>query len=214
MQRVCTGGPDAVYWGGRTRIRVQVNGETTPAGRIGSGVPGGDNVNKELEIEGRYQVVFSGMAVSDVEPGTVRERFREKFRLPEQKFEQLFSGDHIVVQKDISWKEARRYQQLMTELGAACEILPLEQETDDRETRPTFPCPECRTIQSQDTCEKCGFDIKSYRYNMRGKGFVDLPGAGFITDRRAAERRNGSDRRDGVRFEDGRRGRTDRRRLR
>jgi hypothetical protein len=171
-------------------------------------------MESELRIEGRYQVVFSGLPVQGLDVPQLRERFREKFRLPESKLEQLFSGDHIVVQQDMSWEEARKYQQAMKELGAACEILPLEQAPEDAEIRATFPCPECRSIQSQDVCTNCGFNIKGYRYNMRGKGFVDLPGIGFINDRRGSERRSGTDRRDGVRFEDDRRKRQDRRKFR
>ena len=169
-------------------------------------------MDNELAVEGLYRVVFTGVAVYGNELADVREKFVHKFELSEEDADVLFSGQNVVMQTNLSWVEAQKYQQSMKELGALCEVLPIEQEGETISTRPAFPCPECRDLQTNDICSKCGFNIDAHRRNMRARGFVELPGLGYVKERRQVERRAGADRRDDVRFEDGRRKGKDRRR--
>ena len=165
----------------------------------------------ELTIEGRYQVVFTGLLVKGADLSRVRKNFREQFKLSEEKLGKLFSGQNIAIRKDISWQDAIRYRDYMKELGALCEVLPLEDSDSGEEHTDSFPCPKCRNLASGNRCVSCGFDIGNYRMQMMVKGLVELPGALYIKERRQEERRKGEDRRDGVRFEDGRRVGKDRR---
>gem|GEM_PF-3235114 len=166
---------------------------------------------EELAIEGRYQVVFTGLVVRGTEPARVRNNFKQQFKLPDEQLDKLFSGQNIAVKKDVSWHDAQRYRDLMKGLGALCEILPLEEPGPNETSTKSFPCPKCRNLLSGDICRSCGFDVGAYRKQMRAKGYIELSGTGYIRERRDGERRAGEDRRDGVRFEDGRRVGKDRR---
>ena len=166
---------------------------------------------EELSIEGRYQVVFTGLVVRGTEPARVKNNFKKQFQLPDAQLDKLFSGQNIAIQKDVSWHDAQRYRDRMKELGALCEILPLEEPGPKETSTKSFPCPKCRNLLTGDICKSCGFDVGSYRKQMRAKGYIELSGTGYIKERRQDERRAGDDRRDGVRFEDGRRVGKDRR---
>lgn len=165
----------------------------------------------KLTIEGRYQLIFTGLPVYGTDLAEVRKNFEQKFQLPAEKIEALFSGTNILVQKDLSWAEAQRYQEYMKKLGALCEIVPEEEDIVESEIESRLPCPECREPQAGDVCTNCGFDIRSYRLGMEAKGFVEIAGVGYIKERRQGERRSGTDRRGSVRFEAGRRQGGDRR---
>lgn len=166
---------------------------------------------EDLAIEGRYQVVFTGLVVRGTEPARVRKNLKQQFQLPDDKLDKLFSGQNIAIQKDINWHDAQRYRDLMKELGALCEILPLEEPGPNKTSVKSFPCPKCRNLLTGNICNSCGFDVGAYRKQMRAKGYIELSGTGYIRERREGERRVGDDRRDGVRFEDGRRVGKDRR---
>jgi hypothetical protein len=165
----------------------------------------------KLTIEGRYQLIFTGYPVYGTDLAKVRKNFEQKFQLPTEKIEALFSGTNILVQKDLSWAEAQRYQEYMKELGALCEIVPANEDNVEAEIESRLPCPECREPQAGDICTNCGFDIRAHRLSMEAKGFVEIAGTGYVKERRQGERRSGTDRREGVRFEAGRRQGSDRR---
>jgi hypothetical protein len=168
-------------------------------------------VKDELSIEGRYQVVFTGIPVAGANLVKVKNNFRKHFQLSEENLGKLFSGQNRALQKDVSWEEAIRYRDRMKELGAVCDVLPMEAPETATEPTETFPCPKCRTVTSGDRCSNCNFDIANYRRQMQVKGYVELPRSSYIKERRKGERRSGEDRRDGIRFEDGRRSGRDRR---
>jgi predicted RNA-binding Zn-ribbon protein involved in translation (DUF1610 family) len=123
----------------------------------------------------------------------------------------LFSGQNIAVQKDMTWEKATEYRDRLKEFGALCEILPMQEPGSGEDEIESFPCPKCGNLAKGERCTSCGFDLANYRQQMRVKGFIELAGTGYIKERREAERRTGDDRRDGVRFEDGRRVGGDRR---
>lgn len=165
----------------------------------------------KLAIEGRYQLIFTGLPVYGTDLAEVRKNFENKFQFPAEKIDALFSGTNILVQKDLSWAEAQRYQEYMKKLGALCEIVPANEDNIEPEIEARLPCPECHEPQVGDICTNCGFDIRAYRLSMEAKGLIELPGMGYVKERRQGERRSGTDRRDRVRFEAGRRQGADRR---
>lgn len=167
-------------------------------------------MTEDLTVDGRYHVVFTGLPVYGQNVAEVRQNIKRRFRLSAKKLDSLFSGRTVQVGRNLSWEDARRFQARMKKLGALCEILP--QEDGNEEQALGLSCPSCRSRVTGDTCNHCGFNLLEYRLKMRSKGFVELPGGGFVEERRAlGERRDGTDRRDGVRFEDDRRSRNDRR---
>lgn len=158
---------------------------------------------EELSIEGEYQVIFTGLPVHGVDISRVRKNFENKFTLPSKRLDFIFSGGQALLQKNLDWVHANKYSAAMKEMGALCEIV-LGRESTEENTG-LAPCPKCNALQIGDSCSDCGFDIKTYRLQMSGKGFVEAPDMGFIKNRRLASRRINVDRRGDVRYEEKRR---------
>ncbi len=168
-------------------------------------------MNADSGINERYQVVFSGLPRDGVDVATLKENFRRQFRLSEERLAMLFSGREIPVKKDMSWMQALQYQDRMKALGAQCKIVPQEKPDVVQGKANGFPCPTCRARIIGDSCTNCGFDLRAHRKSMRARGFVEIPGTGFIHERRISDRRSGIDRRGELRYEESRRSGLDRR---
>ncbi len=166
-------------------------------------------MDKELFIEGMYQIVFTGLPVHGTDIKHVRDNFGKKFKLSPQQLSSIFNGGPAVVQKNLDWSKANIYLNAMKEIGALCEIVPGQVLTGDEVM--LEPCSGCRSLQIGDVCSYCGFDIKSYRSRMGAKGFVEGPDSDYIKNRRTDPRRTSVDRRVDVRYEEKRRLELDRR---
>jgi len=160
-------------------------------------------MDEKLEIEGQYQVLFTGLPVHRTDISIVRENFQKKFKLSPERIKTIFTGGPVLLQKNLDWTSATKYSAAMKELGALCEITRGQEETGDEVG--LAPCPKCKSLQIGDVCSDCGFDLKLYRSQMEAKGFVEVPESGFIKNRRDAPRRTSTDRRDDVRYEEKRR---------
>lgn len=166
-------------------------------------------MDKELSVEGEYQVIFTGLPVSGTDIKNVRENFRKKFKLPPEQLKLIFKGGPVTLQKKLDWTNATKYSAAMQEIGALCEIMRGQESTGDEVG--LAPCPQCKSLQIGDVCSECSFDIKLHRAQMAEKGFIEVLDAGYIRNRRIAPRRTNTDRRDDVRYEEKRRSGLDRR---
>lgn len=166
-------------------------------------------MDEELSIEGEYQIIFTGLPVHGTDIKHVRENFEKRFKLPPLQLKSIFSGSPVVLQKDLDWESANKYNITMRELGALCEITRRQEVTED--VVGLAPCPGCKSLQIGDVCSDCGFDLKAYRLQMAAKGYVEIPGSGYTKNRREDPRRAAEDRREGVRYEEKRRSGIDRR---
>jgi len=166
-------------------------------------------MDEELAVEGEYQVVFTGLPVSGSDIKQVRDKFGKKFKLSSARLQSIFTGGPVVLQRGLDWSKAAKYSAAMKKMGALCEIN-RGQEGAGEEIG-LAPCPECKSLQIGDICSDCGFNINAYRSQMAAKGFVEVPDAGYISNRRKNPRRTNTDRRDGVRYEEKRRSGPDRR---
>ncbi|MFV1997653.1 MAG: hypothetical protein ACC641_06535 [Acidiferrobacterales bacterium] len=166
-------------------------------------------MEEELSVEGDYQVVFTGLPVHGTDIKPVRENFKRKFKLSSERMRAIFNGGPVLLQKNLDWSKAKKYSAAMKEMGAVCEINRGQEATGDEIG--LAPCPECKSLQIGDNCSDCGFNIKSYRSQMATKGFVEVPDAGYIKNRRRDSRRASTDRREDVRYEEKRRSGPDRR---
>ena len=79
-------------------------------------------MDKELFIEGMYQIVFTGLPVHGTDIKHVRDNFGKKFKLSPQQLSSIFNGGPAVVQKNLDWSKANIYLNAMKEIGALCEI--------------------------------------------------------------------------------------------
>lgn len=166
-------------------------------------------MSEGLAVEGDYQIIFTGLPVHGTDINLVRKNFENKFKLPPNRLNTIFNGGQSLLQKDLDWINANKYSAAMKEMGALCEIV-RGQEAAEKNIG-LAPCPKCNSLQIGDSCSDCGFDIKIYRAQMSGKGFVEAPDLGYIKNRRDTPRRLNMDRRDDVRYEDTRRLDSDRR---
>ncbi|NBC13638.1 MAG: hypothetical protein GVY09_09895 [Gammaproteobacteria bacterium] len=72
--------------------------------------------------EDRYNIVFSGELVAGADAATTRERLGSTFRLNASQLDNLFSGQAVVVKRDVDLMTATRFQQAFLAAGARAAI--------------------------------------------------------------------------------------------
>ncbi len=72
--------------------------------------------------EDRYNIVFAGKLLGDLDPAQVREKLGATFRLDAAQLDNLFSGQPVVVKRKVDLMTATRFQQAFLAAGARAEI--------------------------------------------------------------------------------------------
>lgn len=72
--------------------------------------------------EDRYNIVFSGELVTGADAATTRERLGSTFRLGASQLDNLFSGQAVIVKRDVNLMTATRFQQAFLAAGARAAI--------------------------------------------------------------------------------------------
>jgi len=72
--------------------------------------------------KGSYQVIFSGKILEHADINMVKSNVARVFSLPEDRIEKLFSGQRLVLKKDVDQTTAERYKTTLQRAGALCEI--------------------------------------------------------------------------------------------
>ncbi|OQX33883.1 MAG: hypothetical protein B0D91_13515 [Oceanospirillales bacterium LUC14_002_19_P2] len=70
-----------------------------------------------------YKVVFEGQTHPDQHTEQVKQNFTDLFQAEPPQIERLFSGQPIIVRKNLRQQEARQYEEAITQAGAVCRIL-------------------------------------------------------------------------------------------
>ncbi|WP_295883079.1 hypothetical protein [uncultured Thiohalocapsa sp.] len=70
----------------------------------------------------RYNIVFAGALVAGADPAAVRAKLGSTFRLDAAQLDNLFSGQPVVVKRDVDLMTATRFQQAFLAAGARAEI--------------------------------------------------------------------------------------------
>ncbi|ESQ16605.1 MAG TPA: hypothetical protein DDY14_13255 [Chromatiaceae bacterium] len=73
----------------------------------------------------RYNVIFSGQISPTTTRESARRDIKETFKLGDAQLDNLFSGQRIVVKREVSLEMAKRYQSTFSNLGALTLIEPL-----------------------------------------------------------------------------------------
>jgi len=110
-----------------------------------------------------YKVVFSGQISEDISLEEVKNNLSKNLRLPREKVERLFSGNPLVVKKDIDYKTGKRYQHVFTKSGAKCDLIRIEESNnpDQLERETSAPDqPSASTLLQEVTCPRCGLEQK------------------------------------------------------
>ncbi len=70
-----------------------------------------------------YKVVFEGETHPGHHTAQVKQNFTKLFQAEPPQIERLFSGQPIIVRKNLRQQEARQYEEAITRAGAVCHIL-------------------------------------------------------------------------------------------
>ena len=73
--------------------------------------------------ERRFDIVFDGSVINGTDPLQVKANLKALFKLDEAAAEKLFTGDPIVIKKNIDRKTATQYQTAMNKAGAKIQIV-------------------------------------------------------------------------------------------
>lgn len=69
-----------------------------------------------------FEVAFSGQIREGENPEDVKARVGKMFNADEAKIAQLFSGNRIVIKKNIDQQTAAKYETALNRVGAGCEV--------------------------------------------------------------------------------------------
>jgi len=72
-----------------------------------------------------FEVAFSGQISDGANPDEVRAKLGKMFNADDAKLAQLFSGNRIVIKKNVDQATANKYQTALVRAGAECEIVPM-----------------------------------------------------------------------------------------
>jgi hypothetical protein len=75
----------------------------------------------------KYDLIFSGELTPGTDPGAVRERIRELFKLTDDTLEKLFSGRPVAIKRGVDTATAVRFRDAFRDAGAVVQVLPGEQ---------------------------------------------------------------------------------------
>jgi tetratricopeptide (TPR) repeat protein len=110
-----------VFWQDKDEVLVRGGNipEEAPA-------PVMENVIEQPEPERRYQIGFRGEIAARQKPENVKKRMSKLFKIGAEKVEHLFSGQPVVIKKNIDKARAMKYQKAIEQAGAICYIKPFE----------------------------------------------------------------------------------------
>ena len=69
-----------------------------------------------------FEVAFSGGITDGADPAQVKANIGKMFKADAAKLNQLFSGNRVVIKKNIDQQTAMKYQAAMNKAGAICEV--------------------------------------------------------------------------------------------
>ncbi|MEE8364594.1 MAG: hypothetical protein V3R76_02310 [Gammaproteobacteria bacterium] len=70
-----------------------------------------------------FEVAFSGQIVDGTNPEEVKTRIRKMFKADDAKVATLFSGNRVIIKKNIDQPTATKYKAALYQAGAVCEII-------------------------------------------------------------------------------------------
>ena len=73
-----------------------------------------------------YKLIFEGKIQPDQKEKTVRKNLQILFNADKEKMERLFSGDPMIVRKNLPEDKIRQYEKAMVKAGGVCRILPVK----------------------------------------------------------------------------------------
>ena len=75
-----------------------------------------------------YKVVFAGQLVEGADAAAVKGNFQKLFKADEQRIQKLFSGNRVVIRKNVDQATALKYQATLRKAGGVCSIEPMDEQ--------------------------------------------------------------------------------------
>jgi hypothetical protein len=122
----------------------------------------------------RYRIVFEGKILKARDPDEVKGNLTRLFKINNEKIGRYFVGRPIVIQSDVDYQMARKFQQAFRMAGAICRVEAMEsypesvsafvsvQQDAPKSAAPAvFQCPKCGFEQQRsDRCIHCGIILE------------------------------------------------------
>jgi len=89
-----------------------------------------------------YKVIFAGELVAGADPAAVKANFQKLFKADEERIEKLFSGNRVLIKKNVDEATARKYQATLRKAGGVCSIEPMHEEQAEESPKPPAPPPQ------------------------------------------------------------------------
>lgn len=109
-----------------------------------------------------FKILFEGQIQPDFDESEVRESLSKLFKADETRMNRLFSGKPYALRKDISEKEARKYEQAILKAGGSCRIVSMDGEQELTSSAPkeiTLSADEPMVAKTQASTPKEPFRI-------------------------------------------------------
>lgn len=127
-------------------------------------------------MEKKYTIVFSGKTVQGENAETVKNNLLSVYDNDKEKIEILFSGNPVVIKKNIDQQTALEYKNIFEQFGAVLDIFPFDANnktgfqlstspstSSDQTHSRKITCPSCDFTQPPtDECVKCGIIIHKF----------------------------------------------------
>ena len=131
-------------------------------------------------MEKRFKIVFSGKTIQGENIETVKSKLTSFIGNDKKKIGILFSGNPIIIKRNIDKQTALKYKNIFEECGAILDIIPIKEIGKASSTSPSpaslemvhkqthsqmIKCPSCDFKQPPtDECVKCGIIIDKFHY--------------------------------------------------
>ena len=135
-----------------------------------------------------YDVYFSGQIIKEHDPSEVRARIGRLFKLEGAKLERLFSGQPVLIKKNLEMEQAIKYRVAFREAGALVDIRPAGHTPG---APVPAPAPATETAQGLSLSAPNGYDLSDCTPPVEPRELPDISGLildqpGVTLDTRAA----------------------------
>lgn len=138
-----------------------------------------------------FTIVFSGKTVEGEDFEAVKSKLLSLYDNHKEKIEILFSGNPIVIKRNIDEQTALEYQKLFARYGAALDIVPTEKpnekpspsaprpaNSENQSSARKIRCPSCNFEQPPaNECVKCGIIFQKFHQQNSAKTRGNAPSA-------------------------------------
>ena len=93
-----------------------------------------------------FEIAFSGETLEGENPEDVKARVGKMFNADAAKIAQLFSGNRIVIKKNVNQQTAEKYKNALNKAGAACELKSMTPAVKAPTAKPAPPPPAAQTV--------------------------------------------------------------------